>query len=468
MSKQTLVIIDDLPGIEELEAYLDQFEYVAYDTETTGLTNAAEVLGVSICCEPDKAYYIMHKGWDPIAQAVKRVGVPQVILAQTMEKLKNKKLICHNGTFDCMITEAYFKVSLIDSLYFDTMIAAHLLNENRRVGLKELTAELFGEDVTVEQQRMKDSVYANGGTLTKNAFQMYKADPRLMAEYGAKDAILTYKLFLELANQLLDQGLDQFFFEDESMPLLRGPTYQMNTSGVKVDQERLGNLRRQLEIECIEAKAFIYKEIDAHIKDKYPGTTKKNTFNIGSNIQMSWLVFGKLGLEFSTLTDAGKTLCRRIDMKMPYNIGAKRQFIRDIQDMHETGQNSILEATISKSSGISKTKEKRVKEPWSYISCDKSALEKHARAYKWIASLLEYQKKQKLLSTYIKGIESRLSYGILQGSFLQHGTTSGRYASRNPNMQNLPRDDKRIKECLVSRPGKSLVGADFSRATRPC
>ena len=455
--KPELVIIKDLPELEALEIYLKDFEYVAFDTETTGLNKSAEVLGVSICCEENKAFYIIHKGWDVESKTVKRIGIPLTVLTQTMELLKTKKLIAHNAVFDCAMVENYFKVSLIDSLHTDTMILAHLLDENRQVGLKELSKSMYGDDSTIEQQQMKDSVHANGGTLTTTQYEMFKADPMLMARYGAKDALLTFKLFIDLVPKLYDEGLDTFFYDDESMPLLKTATYQLNTVGMRVDQEKLAGLKKQLQIECIEAKAFIYQEIDQYIKDKYPGDKKKNTFNISSNLQLSWLLFGQMKLEFGTLTKAGKALCRSMDSKIPYTPVAKRNFIADVGASH----NEILqpEAIINGK----KIAAKKVKEVWSYIACDKFVLQRYAPKYKWIEKLVEYQRKTKLLNTYIEGIESRLEYAILQGSFLQHGTTSGRYASRNPNLQNLPRDDKRIKDCIISRKGKVFVGADFSQ-----
>jgi len=69
----------------------------------------------------------------------------------------------------------------------------------------------------------------------------------------------------------------------------------------------------------------------------------------------------------------------------------------------------------------------------------------------------------KILVTYVEGIQSRQKYNTIRPSFLQHGTTSGRYSSKNPNFQNLPRDDKRVKACIISRPGKVFVGADYSQ-----
>ena len=236
------------------------------------------------------------------------------------------------------------------------------------------------------------------------------------------------------------------------MPLLKGATYDLNTVGLKVDMEALQTLKKTLEAECLETHAFIYSEIRTHIAEKYPGTNKKNTFNIGSNAQLSWLVFGALDLEFNTLTKEGKMVCRAIGLKLPYTRGAKSEFIHACEQALGT-------MYVPESGG----KAKKVREVWNYISCDKEALQKHAQKYKWIAAYLEYQKKQKILHTYVEGIEERVTYGIIQPQFLQTGTTSGRYSSRSPNYQNLPRDDKRVKACMVARPGKVFVGADYSQ-----
>lgn len=448
-----LIVIDTLEGVQQLHSYLESFEYIAYDIETTGLTSKDRIIGFSVCAEEDKAFYVILEKWNGQLEPLPYLQESRDLIISLM----GKKLLMHNGTFDCFMTESYFKVSLIESLHTDTMILAHLLNENRRVGLKELSKELFGEDSTSEQKEMKDSVLANGGQLTKAVYEMYKADSYLMGKYGAKDALLTYKLFLALVPELYEQNLDKFFYDEESMPLLRGSTYELNTTGMQIDLKRLAALKKQLEAECLEAKAFVYQEIDAHIKGKYPGTNKKNGFNIGSSSQLSWLLFGKLELEFSTLTKEGKAVCRAIGERLPYTFKAKRDFVElciQSKDRVYQPEAKTMVKTI---------KAKKVKDPWGYIACDKATLKKLAPKYKWIARLLEYQRKTKILTTYVKGIEIRTKYGVIQPSFLQHGTTSGRYASRNPNFQNLPRDDKRIKECVVARPGKVFVGADYSQ-----
>lgn len=441
--------------VSDLILHLKDEEFIALDSETTGLSKGSEIIGYSVCASENEAYYVIVAEWNPEKQALVYLETKDTA-RQFMLEMRTKKLIGHNFLFDAQMIEDNYKVSLIENLHTDTLILAHLLNENRKLGLKELGFEMFGEDATQESTQVKKSVQDNGGSITKDNYELYKADSSILALYGAKDAQLTYKLFIELLPKLYDECLDDFFFT-ESMPLLRGPTYEMNNTGLKLDQTAMTTLKKTLEAECEEHKAFINAEIYPHIKDKYPGTNKKNTFNTGSNAQLSWLLFGVLNLEFSILTDAGKQACKDLNLKLPYSPAAKRQFIAAALES---------EGKIQQPAAIVNGKPvraKKFKSPWSYIAVGNKVIPKFAERYKWIDALIKMNKKQKILSTYIEGIESKVSYGIIRPSYLQHGTTSGRYSSRSPNFQNLPRDDKRIKACIIARPGKVFVGADYSQ-----
>lgn len=435
---------------------IESSDFVAYDCETTGLNLADRIIGFSVCANEDEAFYVILEKWAPWVGLKSMPYLEEAI--QIVNLLKTKHLLMHNGTFDCSMAESYFKIRLIDNLHTDTMILAHLLDENRKVGLKELAKSIFKIKSNVEQEEMQKSVLDNGGKLTKTCYEMYKADPYIMGKYGAKDAWLTYKLFLELVPQLEEQGLFDFFYVDESMPLLKGPTYQMNNAGLKVDIDGLAKLKKTLEAECEEAKSFITAETSKFVKEKYPGAKKSNTFNMGSSKQLAWLLFGVLKLEFVTLTDSGREVCRALGIgKLPYSISEKRIFIDTC--LAKLGQEYQPPYLVNGKRRAAKT----IKAPWNYIKCDKAVLNKLSYRHKWIQRLLEYQKNKKLLTTYVEGIEKRAQYGVIRPSFLQHGTTSGRYSSRNPNFQNLPRDDKRIKSCIVARPGKVFVGADYSQ-----
>lgn len=444
--------------LQELLDYLKDKDLIAFDTETTGVDKESEIIGYSVCADPLLGWYVILSYWDVTQQKLVYLDTKERT-RELLIGLKGKDLVMHNAPFDCSMVETNFQVSLIDSVKVDTMILSHLVDENRSNALKELSVSLFGDDVVKEQKEMKESVSKNGGVLTKEKYELYKGDADLIAKYGAKDAILTLRVLYEEYPKLVEQNLEDFFFE-ESMLLLKGPTYQLNTVGLRVDPERLSLLKSQLETEILEARSFIYKEIQADVQVEYPGTNKTNGFNIDSGEQLAWLLFFKLGNVFNGLTKGGKELCKGLGLKTPYSNAAKREFIRAVQDNLDRVWQEAKWNPKKRKMG----RPKKVGKPWKYISTGQETMDKLKDRYKWVQKLIEYKKNDKLLATYVLGIQSRTNhYNIIHPSFLQHGTTSGRYSSKNPNFQNLPREDKRVKACIVARPGKVFVGADHSQ-----
>ena len=82
----------------------------------------------------------------------------------------------------------------------------------------------------------------------------------------------------------------------------------------------------------------------------------------------------------------------------------------------------------------------------------------------FIRELLHHRKEAKAYGTYVKGIDKRLYKGKVHSSYLLHGTTTGRLSSRNPNMQNIPRDKKLRAMFVVSEPDNVLLQTDYSQA----
>lgn len=458
---EKLIVIRTLAELIKLEEYLADKEYISYDTETTGLKRGSEIIGFSVCADIEVGYYVITSAWDVDKQEL--ISLPtKERAAHTVGLLRGKKLIMHNAIFDCRITKDNYAIDLMPSLFQDTLVSGHLIDENQKKGLKDRGAQMFGEDAKTEMIDMRQSVQRNGGSLTKDNYELYKADAEVIAKYGAKDAILTLKLFYQDVLELDKQQLDGFFYEDESMPLLRGPTFDLNTTGLLVDQDRLKKLRGELEAEIIEAKAFVHKEIYPNIKDKYPGTSPKTTFNPNSGEQLAWLLFVKMEQECCALTAVGKKICKVLDIKIPYTNEARREFIEAIND--NVGRVYAPAGTYDpKTKRTSKRDAVIVGKYWKYMSTGKATLKKFSERYKWVEKLLELKKADKLLGTYVEGITSRLDYGIIYPEFNQCGTTSGRFSCKNPNFQNLPRGDKRIKACIIARPGKVFVGADYSQ-----
>ena len=101
------------------------------------------------------------------------------------------------------------------------------------------------------------------------------------------------------------------------------------------------------------------------------------------------------------------------------------------------------------------------------ISTRESELEKLRDGNPVIGKILEYRELQKLLSTYIDTIGELVGKdGRLHATFLQAGTTTGRFSSNNPNLQNIPvktERGKNIRNAFIAPPGYSLVSFDYSQ-----
>lgn len=81
----------------------------------------------------------------------------------------------------------------------------------------------------------------------------------------------------------------------------------------------------------------------------------------------------------------------------------------------------------------------------------------------FLEQVMAYRSLLHTKTTYLDGIEARLSAdGRLRGTFLLHGTTSGRLSSRDPNLQNLPKDSA-LKDVFIPSDGRVMCEADYRR-----
>ena len=94
-------------------------------------------------------------------------------------------------------------------------------------------------------------------------------------------------------------------------------------------------------------------------------------------------------------------------------------------------------------------------------SVDKATLEKLSGEFDGIQILLDYRGLKKLVSTYIEPLPQKVyKDGRLRGNFNQTATATGRFASNNPNLQNLP---AKARKLIVAPEGKVILGKDFSQ-----
>jgi len=117
-----------------------------------------------------------------------------------------------------------------------------------------------------------------------------------------------------------------------------------------------------------------------------------------------------------------------------------------------------------------KTKQKRQRLPagrQGSFSTKVSVLEELEEDNPIIREILAYRELQKLLSTYIDVIPKMTSGdGRLHAKFLQNGTTTGRFSSQDPNLQNLPIKTelgRKIRDGFIVPRGYKLAAFDYSQ-----
>lgn len=203
-------------------------EAVAYDLETSGFiewTNDAQIATIAVAPRPGLAFVV------PIHHPEAPWKDPQRILRTVGNALvyANARRIAHNAKFDDKWLQQ-FGVPI--EAHFDTMIAAHILDENRFKGLKPLAQILLGTDP------WKDLDLSHGGAMTHSL--------RRLAVYNAKDADYTLRLYYMFRKELEkpENARSLRLFKKLMMPASRALT-SIERTGLYVDQDRLNKRRIQ-------------------------------------------------------------------------------------------------------------------------------------------------------------------------------------------------------------------------------
>jgi DNA polymerase-1 len=101
------------------------------------------------------------------------------------------------------------------------------------------------------------------------------------------------------------------------------------------------------------------------------------------------------------------------------------------------------------------------------MSTKESELEKLKGEHPIIDLVMEYRELAKLLSTYIDTIPTLVAKdGRLHATFILAGASTGRMASENPNLQNIPIKTelgRKVRNAFVAEKGFKLVAIDYSQ-----
>lgn len=476
-------ILDTVEQLDSFKKFVtdnyESIDIVSFDLETDSVEEVkANLYGIGLSFQEDEGFYI------PIRTKEGQLffgAATQGTIDFVSQLLLDKRIIAHNGIYDVLVWRHSTGVDLTNNIHADTILMKHCIDENPPFGLKETAVSYLGDWADKAQKDLYESIEANGGSTTKTNLQMFKADTNVLGVYCTWDVMLTYKLFNLFSVRLEEEGLLDFFYEEEVMPLYREVTIPMKYNGVKINVPFFSQLLSEAQVDISTLEEKLMSDLSGIVSDftrnlleeSFP---EKKTGNFAKK-------FAQLaGLNLTSLNK------KTIDGLEECPFKAWMQDRLAIDD--ETRYEIQLACHLDKSPELpyifnlrSKTHlkwlffDKLGLDPLSHTDggapqVDEAFLSSVEKDHSWIATLKELNTIEKIRGTYLQGILDRTVGGRLYTSFLQFGTTSGRYASRNPNCQNWPAPQKTgnisdkyvnaIRYGIVSSPGNKLIGLDFS------
>ncbi|NLL44818.1 MAG: DNA polymerase I [Mollicutes bacterium] len=299
-----------------------------------------------------------------------------------LEVLKENPLFLKENikyTYDLKKTYVALKWNNIElnNVTFDTMIAGYLLDYNVKDDIAYL-ANQFDYDIA-----FYENVYGKS-KLTKPSMDIIAYNAIMKAKF-------IYDSYKTFVNKLKEENLNELFYDIE-MPLsiVLG---NMEYTGVNVDRQTLINMGEEIKIKMELVSQDIYNDAG-------------EVFNISSPIQLSEILFEKLGL--------------------PHGKKGK------------TGYSTAIDT-------LNKLKDK----------------------HPIINKIIEYRMLTKLYTTYIEGLlNTIMEDNKIHTIYTQTLTRTGRLSSIEPNLQNIPiryEYGKLIRKAFVPSKDSVIVSGDYSQ-----
>jgi len=253
----------------EFKRFLDELkkqENIAMRTEREDGTSGGDIISISFYFGKGKAYKIPIKKsenkLDLFSASKGELPGDLGALKPFLEDAGLKKI----GFFLKPDIETLLENGIaIDGLYFDSKIAAYLLDPGKRD---------YGEDKIIFSYL---ETVPSGEIIFEKKGKTEKGESKETANLG-----VSFELMEKLESELEKAGMKDLFHKID-MPLLRILS-KMEARGVKIDSVILKNLSNEVEEKVTKLSANIHK------------LSGDDTFNINSSQQLSEVLFGKMKL----------------------------------------------------------------------------------------------------------------------------------------------------------------------------
>ena len=393
-----------------LRAWLEEAReqgHVAFDVETTSLdAMQAEVVGVALALAPDRAAYVplSHRQEDDLLGEGAET-VAQIPLDEALALLK--PLLEDEATLKIAHNIKYdaevLKRQGIDVRPFDdTMLLSYVLE-----------AGLGGhglDELAKRHFEHRPIAYSDVAGKGKKQVTFDCVTPRRACEYAAEDADIALRLWLQLKPAVYDVGKSAIY-ETEERPLVP-VLMEMEMTGVLVDTAALIRLGKELAARAQEIEKRIHELAGV-------------AFNVGSTKQLAEVLFDRLGLTPPKKTATG---ARSTDNEVLEELAAGGL---------EAGPDADVPANVITGAQIAEL-------------------------------VLQWRMLMKLKSTYCDALAQHVNpqTGRVHTSYSLAATTTGRLASTDPNLQNIPirtEEGRKIRAAFIAPKGRKIISSDYSQ-----
>ena len=410
---------------ERLKEYMDHCkqsgEYVL-DVETTGLDIYNDILvGICLYTPGETSAYVPFNHTDlqnvRVADQMSEEQVRDIVIPY----LQDQELRCinHNIKFDNKKLAWDWK-QIIVNIYWDTLIAGYVLNENEPHVLKPLYNKyiLHGKGSSEDYGDLFEGIPFNYVPI------------EVATVYGANDGFKTYALYKFQAQYLREDHPREDFrkmyyvFREVEMPLIPLCT-DMEMRGVEIREDFAKELSEDFNKEMVEVEA----KCDAYVEQ-----------------------FKQYILDHNNLMRLTKGTCK-INYSSPQQVAALFYDIFKLRSVSRKEPRGTGDKIIQK-----------------FLSTAKKKDTKKSREFaEFLENYQRFKEIKKLLGTYVDKIPQvkEPKINAVYTTYNQYGAKTGRFSSSDTvskiNLQNIPSKEKRIRKIFKARDGYKLVGGDFSQ-----
>jgi DNA polymerase-1 len=406
--------VDSKVKFDQLKTILKHTKILSYDVETVGfdefgpnaaivsLAGTSELYNGKVVCWALPLYHPespFRSNWQRVLE----------ILNKYIKDIP--KQVAHNGKFDARWLRRF---GVDAKVTFDTMLACHLLDENRLKGLKPQANARFGV-----------------GDWSINTQELLETPIRDVLKYNALDTYYTYHIYLETKQELIEQPRLLRIFAKLTMPA-NEMLIEAERLGIWIDREKLAtNTKIAYDMrDTIDQKLMAWvpegddEELAALGWPRMGKRAKLAPVNFNPSNFARWWLFDYLELPVLAV---GKD-----------------------KDDGSEGAPSMAEAIML---------ELRGQHPAVDLLLERSKWQKYCSSF--LSTYDELADENDRLHTTFKlagTVTGRLSSGKVD----QDKITSKRTTIRGVNIQQVPRDPF-IRGMFGARPGYDFVEADFSQ-----